>query len=147
VTKTSGLNVTADEEDYDVLEAPDYAEHPRYMNGTVFVTSVMTALVANSMHNRSMLSCTTALLQAPFLLLQVPLAWLGQSYSDLCMWLIKNRNLLALGIYRNSASSSEAELNTADHKKPSLYYMFTAPPAYKTILSRSDRILVLAPSA
>merc|ERR1719491_363750 len=110
------------------------------MNGTVFFTSVMTALVANSMHNRSMLSCTTALVQ-------VPHAWLGQSYADLCQWLIKNRNLLALGIYRNSTSSAEAELNTADRKKPSLYYMFTAPPAYKTILNRSDRILVLAPSA
>lgn len=147
VAKQQSLAVTADEEDYDVLEAPDYAEHPRYMNGTVFVTSVMTALVANSMHNHSMLSCTTALVQAPFLLLQVPHAWLSQSYSDLCQWLIKNRNLLALGIYRNSTSSAEAELNTADHKKPSLYYMFTAPPAYKTILNRSDRILVLAPSA
>merc|ERR1719498_2082537 len=132
----TSLAEIAFEEDYDILETPDYSEHPRFMNGTVFVTSVMTALVGNTMHNRSMLTSVSALLQAPYLLLQVPHVWQGQSYADMCEWLIKNRNLLALGIYRNSNTALEEELNTVDNKRPSVYYMFTAPPAYKTTLNR-----------
>jgi hypothetical protein len=141
------LAVVADEEDYDILETPDYSEHPRFMNGTVFVNSVMTSLVANSMHNHAMVSAVCALLKAPFLLLDVPVVWQGQSYADLHEWLIKSRNLLALGIYRNSLTPNDGESNSADNKRPSVHYMFTAPPAYKTILHRSDRVLVLAPSA
>merc|ERR1719230_328794 len=94
------------EEDYEVLETPDYAEHPRFMCGMVFVASAMTALVANTMHNHSLISLVSSLLQAPFLLLQVPVVWQGQSYADLCEWLLKQRNLLALGIYRNSGSAA-----------------------------------------
>merc|ERR1719158_1845395 len=114
------------EEDYEMLEMPDYAEHPRFMCGRVFVTSAMTAMVANTMHNHSLVSMVGALLEAPFLLLHVPFVWQGQSYADLCAWLMSKRNLLALGIYRNSQSAAEADINSADNRKPSLYYMFTA---------------------
>merc|ERR1712032_106156 len=123
-------------------------EHPRFMAGMVFVTSAMTAMLANTMHNSSLITLVDSLLRAPFLLLQVPVVWQGQSYADLCEWLLKHRNLLPLGIYRNSGSAAavgaggDIEDGT---KKASLYYMFTAPPAYVTVLDRSDRILVIAP--
>jgi hypothetical protein len=144
VVAAKGLGETSYEEDYEVLETPDYAEHPRFMCGMVFVASAMTALVANTMHNHSLISLVSSLLEAPFLLLHVPYVWQGQSYADLCEWLMKHRNLLALGIYRNSQAAAE-ETKSADSKKPSLYYVFTAPPAYKTVVNRSDRILVITP--
>lgn len=82
---------------------------------------------------------------APFLLLHVPYVWQGQSYADLHEWLLKTKNLLALGIYRNSLSAVDAELAMTDQKKPSLYYMYTCPPSYETVVYKSDRILVIAP--
>merc|ERR1711937_510967 len=51
------------EEDYEILETPDYAEHPRFMCGMVFVTSAMTAMVANTMHNHSLISLVSSLLE------------------------------------------------------------------------------------
>merc|ERR1711976_871437 len=70
--KKKGLHEIGYQEDYEILETPDYAEHPRFMCGQVFVTSAMTALVANTMHNQSLISLIDSLLQAPFLLLHVP---------------------------------------------------------------------------
>jgi len=145
LSEESSLGEVNYEDDYEILESPDYIQHPRFMSGMVFVCSSITSLVANTLHNDCLIPMVANLLQAPFLLLNVPFVWVGQSYADLCGWLLKRRNLLPLGIYRNSTAPVELELN-ADNKRPSLYYMFTAPPAYKTVLSRSDRILVLAPS-
>jgi hypothetical protein len=143
ISAQKSLGETAFEEDYEVLTAPDYAEHPRYICGTVFVVGAMTALLANTMHNRTLVGLISKLLEAPFLLLYVPAAWQGQSYADLCDWLMKARNLLPLGIYRNSSCTQDSGSDSAN--KPSLYYMFTAPPAYKTIMIRSDRVLCIAP--
>merc|ERR1719181_1125440 len=89
VASKSSLAAISWEEDYEVLQTPDYAEHPRFMCGMVFVASAMTALVANVMHNPSLVALVDSLLQAPFLLLQVPVVWQGQSYADLCEWLLK----------------------------------------------------------
>jgi hypothetical protein len=151
VASSRSLAAIGFEEDYESLETPDYAEHPRFMSGMVFVASAMTALVANTIHNRSLISLIDSLLASPFLLLQVPVVWQGQSYADLCEWLMKHRNLLALGLYRNSESAAaNAAGPTMDDggngRKPSLYYMFTAPPAYSTVLERTDRILAIAPA-
>jgi len=141
----NSLGHVAFEEDYDILEAAEYSNHPRFMAGIVFCTSIMTALVANSMHNRSMISSIGSLLSAPFVLLTVPFVWQGQNYADLCEWLLVHRNLLSLGIYRNSASCAENEIADSNNKRPSLYFMFTCPPAYSTTVTRSDRILCLVP--
>lgn len=145
ISSDKKLGEVAWEEDYEILETPDYAEHPRFMCGMVFVASSMTALVANTMHNHSLITLVGSLLESPFLLLHTPAVWQGQSYADLFEWLLKHRNLLALGVYRNSLSAADEEMTNSDKKKPSLYYMSTAPPAYETIVNQSDRILVLAP--
>lgn len=143
IAKQTRLAEESFEEDYEVLETPDYAEHPRFMCGMVFVASAMTTLVANTVHNHSLVHLVANLLDSPFLLLHVPFVWQGQCYADLCEWLMKARNLLALGIYRNSQPAGEG----ADGgRKPSLYYMYTAPPAYRTTVNRSDRILVICPA-
>merc|ERR1719261_2422371 len=102
VAASRSLAAIGFEEDYEVLETPDYAEHPRFMSGMVFVTSQMTALVANTMHNHQLCSMVGCLLEAPYLLLHVPYSWQGRCYADLCEWLMRHRNLLALGIYRCS---------------------------------------------
>jgi hypothetical protein len=146
IAETTALGEVAYEEDYDNLVSPHYVQHPRFMCGMVFVTSSMTALVANALHNPCLIPLVGGLLEAPFLLLHIPFVWQGQSYADLCEWLLTHRNLLPLGIYRSSTTSPEQDLNSDGDKKPSLYYMFTAPPAYRTVLCRGDRVLVLAPT-
>mmetsp|Transcript_97981 Transcript_97981/g.169715 ORF Transcript_97981/g.169715 Transcript_97981/m.169715 type:complete len:1160 (+) Transcript_97981:77-3556(+) len=133
------------EEDYEKLEVPDYAQHPRFMCGQVFITAAMTALVANTLHSPSLVPLVGALLRAPFMLLHLPLTWQGQTYADLCDWLLQKRNLLAVGLYRSSTGSSHETLNE-EEARPSLHYMYTAPCAYDTYIHLSDRVLCIAPS-
>eukprot|EP00929_Paragymnodinium_shiwhaense_P022758 TRINITY_DN14444_c3_g1_i1.p1 TRINITY_DN14444_c3_g1~~TRINITY_DN14444_c3_g1_i1.p1 ORF type:complete len:1126 (+),score=244.01 TRINITY_DN14444_c3_g1_i1:182-3559(+) len=147
-TQVSEFNDVHAEEDYEALETMEYVYHYRFMKGQVFVSSSMTSFVANTFYNPSLVQLVQYLMQAPLLILPLPAAWERKSYADLSMWLLKNRNLLALGLYRSAqAAESGAFGQPLDDNVPTFHYMFTAPAAYKTLVVRSDRILCLAPSA
>jgi hypothetical protein len=137
---------TLAEEDYESLEPINYAYHHRYMTGQIFIASSMTAIVANTLYNPGLVTLIDALIQAPILLLPLPAQWERRSYADLCVWLLRRRNLLALGLYRSATASDACATGMPlDESIPTHHYMFTAPPAYKTLVVRTDRILCLAP--
>jgi len=135
------------EEDYESLVTLEYAHHHRFMTGQVFIASSMTALVANTFYNPSLLGMVDSLMQAPMILLPLPAAWEKKTYALLVAWLLKKRNLLALGLIR-SAQAAEAGAYGAnlDESIPTHHYVFTGPPAYKTLVVKTDRILCLAPT-
>eukprot|EP00928_Gymnodinium_smaydae_P087572 TRINITY_DN71823_c0_g1_i1.p1 TRINITY_DN71823_c0_g1~~TRINITY_DN71823_c0_g1_i1.p1 ORF type:complete len:1109 (+),score=229.92 TRINITY_DN71823_c0_g1_i1:115-3441(+) len=134
------------EENYEDLPWIDYAFHYRFMTGQVFIASAMMSFVANSFYNPSLVQLVSALLNAPLLLLPLPSVWERRSYADLAAWMLKKRNLLALGIFR-SAHAAEAGIGkNLEETLPSHHYIFTAPPAFATLVVKTDQILCLAPT-
>merc|ERR1712032_125170 len=132
------------DEDYEELEAFDYTQHPRFICGQVFVASVvMTSLLANTVHNPSLVEFFEALVHAPLLLLPMPAAWDRRNYADVSLRLLTDKNLIALGLYRSSHASLFEKAN--QEALPAQHYMFSAPPAYDTVVYKTDRILCLAP--
>jgi len=142
---SSDLGQRPYDEDYEQLEAFDYTQHPRFISGQVFVASVvMTSLLANTLHNPSLVEFFEALVQAPFLLLPMPGVWDRRSYADVSLWLLNEKNLIALGLYRSSHASLFEK--ASEEAMPAQHYMFSAPPAYDTVVYRTDRLLCLAPT-
>lgn len=135
------------EEDYEGLPTLPAAFHPRFMTGQVFLASAVTSFVANTLYNPELMQLVGSLMQAPLLLLPLPANWEKRAYCDLVAWLMRSRNLIALGIYRNSqASDAGAFGKPVDETIPSHHFMYTAPPAYMTLVFRTDQILCLAPT-
>merc|ERR1712087_936821 len=114
------------------------------MRGQVFVAPAMTALMANAFYNESLVPLTNALLQAPMLLLPLPQIWERKSFAKLAAWLLATRSLLALGIYRSGQAAQVGPHGRIDPTIPTHHYVYTAPPAHKTLMIRSDRILCVA---
>merc|ERR1712232_82919 len=98
-SQITDFNMSVAEEDYEGLETMEYIYHYRFMKGQVFVASSMTAFVANTVYNPSLVRLVQSLLQAPMLILPLPAVWERKSYADLASWLLKNRNLIALGLF------------------------------------------------
>jgi hypothetical protein len=137
----------AAEENYDILPNVDYAYHYRFMTGQIFLSSAMTAFVANTLYNPELVQLIGSLMQAPLLLLPLPQMWERRAYCDLVAWLLRNRNLLAMGLYRNGqAAEAGAFGKPVDETTPSHHYIFTCPPAYMTLVVRTDQVLCLAPT-
>jgi hypothetical protein len=134
-------------ENYESLPTVDYAYHYRFMNGQIFLSSAMTSFIANTLYNPELVQLIGSLMQAPLLLLPLPAMWERRAYCDLVAWLLNKRNLLALGLFRNGqAAEAGAFGKPVDETTPSHYYIFTAPPAYMTLVVRTDQILCLAPT-
>merc|ERR1712228_498477 len=95
-------------EDFDGLVSSNYTYHPRYMRGQAFISSIVTTLMASTLYNPSILPLVDALMRAPMLVLPIEHAFVQKKYGEFCFWLLNNRNILALGLYR-SASASEAD--------------------------------------
>lgn len=136
------------DEDYEELDSCDYAHHPRWMRGDMFVAGALTALVANTLYNPSLVPMVNAMIESSMLLLPLPVEWVRRTYEEFSAWLLDERDLLTLGIYRSSAAVKENEDGErVSITGPTMHYMFTSPPGRTTKMVRSDRILCLAPSA
>uniref|UniRef100_A0A7S0AFR1 Uncharacterized protein n=1 Tax=Pyrodinium bahamense TaxID=73915 RepID=A0A7S0AFR1_9DINO len=115
------------------------------MCGQVFMASALTTLTAGTVYNPSLVLLVQELLQAPLLLLPLPQVWERKSYGDFAVWLLRSRNLIALGIYRSSSAADAGPYGRVDVTAPTHYYTYTAPPA-NTLLIRSDSILCTVPN-
>merc|ERR1712113_1370071 len=110
-------------------------------------SSIVTTLMASTLYNHSILPLVDALMRAPMLVLPIEHAFVQRKYGEFCFWLLNNRNILALGLYR-SASASEADAfnKPVDESKPTHHFVYAAPPAFSTRLIKTDQIICLAPS-
>mmetsp|Transcript_66588 Transcript_66588/g.147465 ORF Transcript_66588/g.147465 Transcript_66588/m.147465 type:complete len:1184 (-) Transcript_66588:51-3602(-) len=141
------LGVEPCDEIYEDIEASDYAYQHRFMRGEVFVSTILTTLLANTLYNPSLVPLLHSLVKAPMLLLPLPAEWERKSYADFASWLLTERNILVLGMYRSAqASQAAAFQRPLDESIPTHHYVYTAPPAHSTTMIRSDRILCLAPT-
>lgn len=132
------------EEDFEELSGAQCTYHPRFMSGMVFVSAAMTQLLANALHNPSLVPLTQGLLRAPCSLLPVPDAWDRHAFAELYQWLLRERNILALGLYRSSLAHHSEGKSTLGVL--ATRYFAAAPRAFDTLVFRSDRVLCVIPS-
>lgn len=127
-------------------EVMDIAYQPRFLAGQMYHHSFVSSMVANSMHSSSLVTIVEALIEAPMFMLDVPEAWEKSKYMDFSLWLMRDRGLLALGIYRSALAAKAAKTGESlpNLATPTHHFMLTSPHGTKTILIKSDRILVVA---
>jgi hypothetical protein len=127
------------------IETSDYFRQARFASGQLFVSSLVTSLVVNTLFNPSLALLVQEMVSAQVVLAAAPAEYKGKSYLQVFKWLMLKRNLIAMGLYRRSESFAY-DLGHPKNKRQVLphYYMFTAPPAKDTIVAQSDRILCIA---
>eukprot|EP00930_Biecheleria_cincta_P056569 TRINITY_DN42655_c0_g1_i1.p1 TRINITY_DN42655_c0_g1~~TRINITY_DN42655_c0_g1_i1.p1 ORF type:complete len:1205 (+),score=181.91 TRINITY_DN42655_c0_g1_i1:147-3617(+) len=130
---------------YEDLEKFDIKYHPRFLSGQVFHPSAVASMVANSLHNPTLISLVDAMIECPMMLIEVPKAWHGSKYQDFVLWLLRERELLAFALYRSANGSQSAHTGDyLDVTLPSHYFVYTAPPGNHTVLVNTDRVVVTA---
>lgn len=133
------------QEKYEDMEIHDIKYHPRYMRGQVFYSSVVTSIVASSMYNPNLVTMVDALMEAPMLMLEVPQVFYQARYSDFAVWLLRERGLMVLALYRSAEASQSAHTGGfLDMATPTHDFVYTCPPGTKTLLVKSDRVIVTA---
>lgn len=133
------------QEKYEDMEIHDIKYHPRYMRGQVFYSSVVTSIVASSMYNPNLVTMVDALMEAPMLMLEVPKVFYQARYSDFAVWLLRERGLMVLALYRSAEASQSAHTGGfLDMATPTHDFVYTCPPGTKTLLVKSDRVIVTA---
>ncbi|CAK0844835.1 unnamed protein product [Prorocentrum cordatum] len=134
-------------EDFEELVSSDFTYHPRYMRGQAFTSSFVTSLMASTLYNPSILVMVDALMRAPMMVLHVPFGFTQRTYGEFCFWLLSDRNILALGLYRSAtAAEADATGKPVDETKPTHHFVYTAPQAFATRLVKTDQVIALAPS-
>lgn len=145
-----GADVTGTSDDMGgawTVETSEYYRQPRYASGQLFVSSIVTNLAVGALYNPSLTLLVRELLAAQMLLVPVPLVWENHAFGELHQWLLTEKNLLVLGLYRTQKMESEESKGAQlDSGLVSLSYFFMAPPASDTRVLRTDRALCLAPS-
>lgn len=132
------------DDSYEDLTKYDLKYHPRYLNGQVFHPSTVASMVANSLYNPSLISMVDSLIQSPILLIDVPKAWEAARYQEFAIWLVRERQLMPLGMYRSAEASQASHTGDyLDDSQPTHYFVYTAPPGEKTLLVRTDRVIVV----
>jgi len=133
------------EDKYEELEKFDIKYHPRYLRGQVFHPSAVASMVANSVYNPTLIAMVDALIESPMMLVDVPKVWFQCRYSDFAIWLLRERELLALGLYRNAEASQSAHTGDyLDDTAPTHWFVYTAPPGSKTLLVKTDQVIATA---
>jgi hypothetical protein len=137
-----GLHSGPCDEDYEDLGVQEYAYHPRYMRGQIFVAAIMPTLVANTLYNPTIARLVEGLLRAPMVLVPLPYEWERRYYSEFTVWLFRQSELLPLGLYRSAAAAEANQKGKpVDESAPTHHFVYTAPDAHKVRLIRTDRII------
>eukprot|EP00437_Effrenium_voratum_P014679 CAMPEP_0181455574 /NCGR_PEP_ID=MMETSP1110-20121109/30828_1 /TAXON_ID=174948 /ORGANISM="Symbiodinium sp., Strain CCMP421" /LENGTH=756 /DNA_ID=CAMNT_0023579963 /DNA_START=75 /DNA_END=2342 /DNA_ORIENTATION=+ len=132
-------------ERYEDMEVHDIKYHPRYLRGQVFYASTVTSMVASSMYNPNLINMVDALIEAPMMIIDVPKVFYQSRFQDFAIWLFRERGLLPLALYRNAEASQSAHTGDfLDQSTPTHDFVYTAPSGSKTLLVKSDRIIVAA---
>jgi Ca2+-binding EF-hand superfamily protein len=75
------------------------------------------------------------LVRSNILVVNVPNGWERRPYRDLFQWLLWEKNLLPMGIYRKASA-----------RRGDMSYVFTSPPAEDVTLHGSDKVFCLVPT-
>jgi hypothetical protein len=128
------------------IETSDYFRQARFASGQLFVSSLVTSLVVNTLFNPSLALLVQEMVSAQVVLAAAPKEYVGKSYLELFKCLLLKQNLVAMGLYRRSESFAHdlGHPRTRNSKVLDHFYMFTAPPAKDTIVKATDRVLCIA---
>ena len=75
------------------------------------------------------------LVRSNVLVVNVPNGWERRPYKDLFQWLLWEKNLLPMGIYRKASA-----------RRGDISYIFTSPPAEDVTLHGSDKVFCIVPT-
>lgn len=131
------------------MESSEYYRQARFASGQLFTPSIVTSFAASALCNPSLTSLIRSLLSANMLMVPVPNDWETRTYGDLFVWCLREKNILALGLWRagkSSASGQQERKESGDSGPVKHNYIFVAPSAVETRVLRSDRLLCLVPS-
>lgn len=133
------------DEDFEDLETNDYAWHLRYMRGQVFMTSMMTCMMANSLYNPSLLWLIPVIAAAPMALIPLPAMWEKRLFGDFAIWLLREKGLLSVALYRSATASIASFLGKPlDSSVPTHHFVYCVPNGNTCQLVKSDRIICIA---
>merc|ERR1719313_10740 len=117
-----------------VVNVPYYLKKV-YASGRVFTSKAITSLSVGSYYMPALNKLVKELVQSHVLVVSVPNGWERRPYRDLFTWLLWEKNLLAMGIYRKASA-----------RRGDAAYIFTSPPAGDVTLHASDKVFCLVPT-
>ncbi|CAL1127983.1 unnamed protein product [Cladocopium goreaui] len=86
-------------------------------------------------YNPNLVTMVDALMEAPMLMLEVPKVFYQARYSDFAIWLLRERGLMVLALYRSAEASQSAHTGGfLDMATPTHDFVYTCPPGTKTLL-------------
>merc|ERR1719161_1483634 len=80
----------------------EYYRQPRFACGRLFVSNVVTSLVVNTFYNQSLAQLVGAMVSAQVSTVAVPREWEGKSYMEYFDYLLWEKQLMAIGIFRRA---------------------------------------------
>jgi len=80
----------------------EYFRQPRFACGQLFISNVVTSLVVNTFYNQSLAQLVQAMVGAHVKTVVVPREWEGKSYMEYFDYLLWEKHLMAIGIFRKA---------------------------------------------
>merc|ERR550517_1233502 len=81
------------------MHLPFYVQ-PRFANGQLFVSRVITSTVANMLYNPSLASVFQEMLLTGYQVVPVPDEWRGRTFDALFHFFVKQRDMLPIALLR-----------------------------------------------
>lgn len=148
-------------------EPDEYYLQPRFAAGELFVSSVLTSLVANTFYNPSLCDLVRFLVSAQITMVPLLPAWVGKPYIDLFDHLLFTEALLGIGIFRTAQLDTDMRIdrgnafgsvrtsNRGSRMKSTpieqtsratgigrkFSFVYTAPPGKETIMAAGDQVI------
>jgi len=120
-----------------------YTNQPRYAMSNCIVGSSVTYLVAATYYNPTIPQLLDLFTDKDFMVVAVSTQWIGKKYGELFEYLIKQKDLLSVALYRQTSSDDLDCPNVLGVEgSPPPAYVFTAPPLQE-ILIKNDRLLCM----
>ncbi|CAD7946174.1 unnamed protein product [Amoebophrya sp. A120] len=134
---------------------------PRYASGGCFTAGVFTSLAVGTFYNPSLPALVKALVDHEQIVLRVPQKFVGRSLFQLFEWMLFNKGLLVIGLYRQSRPRREPLMMSslglnadpvsyckkrrmAQELNAAFCYLCSCPSVNETFLKEEDRALCLA---
>lgn len=146
----------------------DYLIQPRYACGRLFASSIVTSLAVNTYYNPSLAKLIEEMINSRIVMIDVGKGWNEESYYDLFQFVLEQRDLLPIGIFRRAALPANMKSEAADQKKrkdrlrmqaqarlagkrvsggarqePPDYYVYAAPTSRATYVTEMDQIICI----
>jgi hypothetical protein len=129
----------------DVIGADEcnFTKQPRYAMGHCFVGSAITYLVAGTYYNPTIPHLLELFAEKDFLIINVSPPWIGREYGLLFEHLLKEKDLLTVGIFRKTKPEDGEVPNPPQVEgAPPPGFIYTAPPMLE-IMMKQDKLLCM----